>query len=198
MDDTDIIRDSVQKRVNIAIERIQFFLDKKQQYVISVEPDSCGTERIWFIRLSRQYSSIILCSAVDANRIGAEQIARGLAMILLVMGLSVQLSVSEEFEFTPEENKLMKRMEGLFLATDINLACESNREERLHSVVCEGSGGKIVLIETGGISEHGMSIICKQTAMILAGLGKHFSTPDGTIGNRYGIVEFCPINNDDV
>jgi hypothetical protein len=188
----DLIKKSIQDRADIAIERIQSFLDKDHCYTLSLEPDLFGTGRIWFVKARKESSYLILAVITDANRIAAEEIMRCLAMMLLVTGHSVQNLAANEFEFHKDDISQMKELEKFFLRMSFNISYAFNPQEKLYSILINNEEKQITLLEVGGISERGISVVCKQIALILGGLGKHFSTQDGTIGNRYGLVEFCP------
>lgn len=188
----ECIKKSVQERADISIERIQSFMDKKYQYTMSLETDPFGTGRIWFIKMRKDSSCLILAVVTDANSISARQVMKNLSMMLLVMGFSVRPSSDTEFEFTREDFSIMKELEVFFTKSDFDVSYSFDSKEKLYSIFINNGENRATLIEVGGISERGISVLCKQIALILGGLGKHFSTSDGTIGNRYGIVEFCP------
>lgn len=186
------IKKGIQERADIAIERVQSFLDRRYRYTMSLEADPFGTNRIWFVKIRRESTYLMLSVIADANRVAAEQIMRHMAMMLLVMGFSVQPSSTNEFEFSREDFDQMREMEGFFLRSEFSISHTYDSKERLYSICLDNGEKRLQLLEVGGISERGISVLCKQIALILGGLGKHFVTADGTVGNKYGVVEFCP------
>jgi len=194
MDETvseEIIK-SLQEKADIAISRVHYFLEKKNKYVLSLESDLFQTGRMWFIRLGKESSWLTIASIFDANRPAAEQIRKNLSMMFLVMGFSVQQSKEHEFEYDEKDMDLMRRLEKFFTKSNIHITYETNGVTNISHIICENGEEKVNLIEVGGVPEKSISILSKQITLILGGLGKHFSTKDGTIGNKYGVVEFCP------
>lgn len=193
-DDTDHleeIKKSVQERIDAAIERIQSFLDKKHTYAASLEPDPFKTGKIWFLKLKRDTSCIVLASITESNKISAEHICKRITMMLLVMGFNIRSNNGGDLDFSNYEFQKMKDWQSFFEENDIRIHYSSieNKEFTIHF---SGKKKSIDFITIGGITQKGVSVLCKQIAIILGGLGKNFSTSDNTVGNRYGIVEICP------
>lgn len=191
-DEVEIIKKSIQQRADVAIERMQFFLSDRYNYIMTLEADPFNTGSIWFVKMRRDSNYLILNILTDCNRVTAEQIMRRVSMLMLVTRHSILASDTEEFEYSTADFEKMKDFESFFRSDDIMVSFEFRAEKKTYAVICSSGDQNIDFIEVGGISERGISVFSKQLGLILAGLGKRFSTDDGTFGNRYGVIDFCP------